>query len=85
MGNVLPDINLNVDASRMPNQLVERGMVLIFPLLALWLIFSGLDSGKGFFEKHKYKKILISIHIIKVMFIFLFLAYVIILFLNNKM
>lgn len=75
MKNAFAGVNFNVDAGKVPNQLWEKIIGLVFPLATMWIVFTGLDKGRGFFEKNKYKKTVFSIYIIKIIFIILFLVY----------
>ena len=75
------DVNLvKLDAKEIPYQLAEKGILLVFPIVSIFIIFSSLDAGRTFFEKNKYKKIVASIYFIKVIFILLFIAYMALLF-----
>ena len=79
------DLNLvKVDAKEIPNQLTEKGVLLAFPIIVIFIIFQSLDSGRVFFEKNKYHKIVTSIYLVKVVFILLFITYMVFLFRNGR-
>ncbi len=84
-GAFAADLNLvKVDAKEIPNQLTEKGILLAFPIVVLFIIFKSLDAGRSFFEKNKYYKIVTSIYLVKVIFILLFVAYMVLLFSRGR-
>jgi len=82
--NPLENININLDSSDVPASLMEKISLLAFPIVVLFIIFKGLDTSKGFFEKNKCMKTVYSFYFIKIVFIILFLVYMAFLFLNNR-